>query len=102
MSSAPSPARFGPEYTPKMVAAIASCTAAIARLDARIMTSSVASAWRRRAAWMGYTRALQLQAIEIDEIDVFSWGCELKIANRALRVCERTKNTASDTPRQFT
>src|SRR3546814_10230478 len=38
------------------------------------------------AAWMGYTRALQLQAIEIDEIDVFSWGCELKIANRALRV----------------
>src|SRR3546814_5915670 len=69
-----------------MVAAIASCTAAIARLDARIMTSSVASAWRRRAAWMGYTRALQLQAIEIDEIDVFSWGCELKIANRALRV----------------
>ena len=35
---------------------------------------------------MGYTRALQLQAIEIDEIDVFSWSCELKIAGRALRV----------------
>src|SRR3546814_21194441 len=73
------------DLTPKIVAAIASCTAAIARLDARIMVSSVASAWRRRAAWMGYTGALQLQAIEIDEIDVFSWGCELKIANRAPR-----------------
>lgn len=85
MSNTPSPARFGPEYTPKIVAAIASCTAAIARLDARIMVSSVASAWRRRAAWMGYTGALQLQAIEIDEIDVFSWGCELKITGRALR-----------------
>lgn len=34
---------------------------------------------------MGYTRALQLQSVEIDEIDVFSWGCELKIAGRALR-----------------
>jgi len=44
-----------------MVAAIASCTAAIARLDARMIVSPVAKPW-----------------------------------------CERTKNTASDTPRQFT
>jgi len=85
-----------------MVAAIASCTAAIARLDARISVSSVASAWRRRAAWSGYAKALQLQSAEIDEIDVFSWGCGIQIASRPLRSCERTKNTASDTPRQFT
>lgn len=81
----PSPARFGPDYTPKMVAAMASCSAAIARLDVRISVSSVASAWVRRAAWSGYTRALQLQSAEIDEIDVFSWGCGLQIPGRPLR-----------------
>lgn len=55
MAALPSTRRYGPDYTPPMVAAIASATAAIARLDARICVS-----------------------------------------------CERTKNTASDTPRQFT
>ncbi len=73
---------YGPEYSPKMVAAIASCTAAIARLDARIIASSVTKPWGMRAAWSGYTRALQLQSVEIDEIDVFSWGCALQIPNR--------------------
>ncbi|WP_231472272.1 hypothetical protein [Novosphingobium sp. CECT 9465] len=68
-----------------MVSAIASCTAAITRLDARFCVSSVASAWARRAAWSGYTRALQLQSAEIDEIDVFSWGCGLQIPGRPLR-----------------
>src|SRR3546814_612093 len=68
-----------------MVAAMASCSAAIARLDVGISVSSVASAWARRAAWSGYTRALQLQSAEIDEIDVFSWGCGLQIPGRPLR-----------------
>ena len=45
----------------------------------------MASAWARRAAWSGYTRALQLQSAEIDEIDVFSWGCGLQIPGRPLR-----------------
>src|SRR3546814_627275 len=81
----PSPALCGPDYTPKMVAAMASCSAAIARLDVGISVSSVASAWARRAAWSGYTRALQLQSAEIDEIDVFSWGCGLQIPGRPLR-----------------
>jgi hypothetical protein len=76
---------FGPEYSPKMAAAIASCTGAIARLDARFSNSSVASAWSRRAAWSGYAKALQLQSAEIDEIDVFSWGCGLQIAGRPIR-----------------
>src|SRR3546814_5864213 len=61
------------------------CSAAIARLDVGISVSSVASAWARRAAWSGYTRALQLQSAEIDEIDVFSWGCGLQIPGRPLR-----------------
>src|SRR3546814_15145200 len=81
----PSPARFGPDYTPKMVAAMASCSAAIARLDVGISVSSVASAWARRAAWSGYTLPLQLQPAEIDEIDVFSWGCGLPIPGRPRR-----------------
>ncbi|MFD1104461.1 hypothetical protein [Sphingobium olei] len=77
--------RYGPAYSVRMVSAIASCTAAITRLDARFCVSSVASAWARRAAWSGYTRALQLQSAEIDEIDVFSWGCGLQIPGRPLR-----------------
>lgn len=81
----PASVSYGPHYTPKMVAAIASCTAAISHLDARFSVSSTASAWSRRAAWSGYARALQLQSAEIDEIDVFSWGCRLQIPGRPLR-----------------
>lgn len=76
------PARFGPEYTPKMVAAIASCSTAIGRLDARFSVSSVSKPWAIRAAWTGYAKALQLQSAEVDEIDVFSWGCGLKVPGR--------------------
>jgi len=65
-----------------MVTAIAAATAAIARLDARIIVSPVAKAWSTRAAWSGYARALQLQSAEVEEIDVFSWGCDLKIPGR--------------------
>lgn len=66
-----------------MVVAIASCCSAISRLDARISASSAVQIWRRRASWTGYARALQLQSVEIDEIDVFSWGCGLQIPGRA-------------------
>lgn len=65
-----------------MVSAIASTTAAIARLDARICVSPVAKSWATRAAWTGYARALQLQSAEIEEIDVFSWGCGLPLPQR--------------------
>ena len=85
MADMPSPASYGPDYTPQMAAAIASCTASISRLDARISVSSAASAWNRRATWSGYARALQLQSAEVDEIDVFSWGCGLQIPGRPLR-----------------
>ncbi|ATI80581.1 hypothetical protein A6768_11645 [Sphingobium yanoikuyae] len=75
----------GPQYDLATISAIASCSAAIARLDARISVSLVAPAWALRAAWSGYARALQLQGAEIDEIDVFSWGCGLKIPGRSPR-----------------
>ena len=35
-----------------------------------------------RATWSGYARALQLQSAEVEEIDVFSWGCDLRIPGR--------------------
>lgn len=74
--------QFGPEYTPRLATSLAACASTISRLDARILVSSVAPAWRRRAAWAGYANALRLQSFEIDEIDVFSWGCGLKIPGR--------------------
>ena len=42
----------------------------------------MAKAWAARAAWTGYAKALQLQSAEIDEIDVFSWGCGLPLPHR--------------------
>lgn len=82
MESRPALLRFGPDYTPKMVTAIASCSTAIGRLDSRITASPVAKPWAMRAAWSGYAKALQLQSAEIEEIDVFSWGCGLQIPGR--------------------
>lgn len=70
------------DYSPRMVSAIALASGAIAALNARISISPVASAWQRRASWSGYARALQLQSAEVDEIDLFSWGCGLQIAGR--------------------
>lgn len=85
MASRPTERPFGPDYSPKIVSAIASATGAISRLDARFCASSVAKPWLRRAAWSGYTAALKLQSAEIDEIDVFSWGCGLQIPGRPMR-----------------
>ena len=82
MESLPISTRFGPDYTPKMVTAIAAATATIARLDARIIASPVAKPWAMRATWSGYARALQLQSAEVEEIDVFSCGCDLRIPGR--------------------
>jgi hypothetical protein len=58
---------------------------AIARLDGRISASPVADAWRLRAAWNGYAQALRLQGVEIDEIDVFAWGCRIPLPHRPRR-----------------
>jgi len=82
MESRLATARYGPDYTPKMVAAIASCSTAIGRLDARFTVSPVAKPWAIRAAWTGYAKALQLQSAEVEEIDVFSWGCGLRTSGR--------------------
>jgi hypothetical protein len=84
MSTAQLIPRFDPSYSPSVVRAIAHCTAAISALDARICVSPIARPWRMRASWSGYTTALRLQGVEIDEIDVFSWGCGLKLPGRPI------------------
>ena len=55
---------------------------AIGRLDAHVSASPVASAWQLRAAWTGYAKGLQLHGVEIDEIDVFSWGSGICLPGR--------------------
>lgn len=77
--------RFGPDYTPTTVSVIASCSAMVSALDARVSCSPVASAWCLRSAWSGYAQALRLQGVEIDEIDAFLWGCGLRLPDRPFR-----------------
>lgn len=55
---------------------------AIGRLDAQVSASSVARPWSLRASWTGYARALQLQGVEVDDIDVFSWGSGVTVPGR--------------------
>lgn len=69
-------------WTDNLAAALEPASMAIARLDARISASSCVSAWQMRAAWSGFARALQLQGHEIDEIDVFAWGCGVHLPAR--------------------
>ena len=38
-----------------------------------------------RACWSGYWRALRLQGAEVDEIDIFSWGCGVAVPDRPPR-----------------
>lgn len=79
-------AGFGPSYTPRVVTEVAHAAAVIATLNSRISRSLVQSAWQTRAAWAGYARALQLEGHEVEEIDLFSWGCRVTIPGRPLRV----------------
>jgi len=55
---------------------------AIGRLDAQVSASSVARSWSLRASWTGYARALRLQGVEVDDIDVFSWGSGVAVPGR--------------------
>jgi hypothetical protein len=81
---APSSRLDAPACGPKLVVAIATASAAVARLDARVCVSPVASAWMRRACWTGYARALQLQSVEVEEIDIISWSCGIRVPGRPL------------------
>lgn len=54
----------------------------IGRLDALVSASFASPAWTLRASWTGYARALRLQGVEIDDIDVFSWGSGVPVPGR--------------------
>ncbi len=81
----PSPALIAVPWTAELASALESAALAIARLDARVSASSVAAAWSLRAAWSGYAIALQLQGVEIDEAEVFSWGTGFHLPGRQQR-----------------
>ena len=72
------------DWTPDLVDALAEASGALARLDARILVSPVKRAWGLRASWTGYAQALKLQRFEIDEIDVYAWGCGLRLSARKI------------------
>lgn len=76
-------------------ASIEAAALAIGRLDARISGSSQKRPWLLRSSWTGYTRALQLTGIEIDEVDVFSWAVGVSVPGRSSR------NTLTDLYAEF-
>lgn len=70
---------------PHLAVALEAAVARISELSGRISASSVAIPWRRRAAFAGYARGLQLQGVEIDDVDVFSWACGISLPGRPRR-----------------
>lgn len=75
-----------PALPAETACALEAAAGAIGRLDARICASPAAPAWRLRAAWSGYAAALRGQRVEIDDIDVFCWGCGIDLPQRARRL----------------
>lgn len=71
-------------WTAALADGLATASAALARLDARVSASPLKPAWLLRASWAGYARALHLQHAEIEEIDIIAERCGLRIAGRAL------------------
>lgn len=70
-------------WSDQLASTLEQASTAIGRLDARFCATPATSAWQMRAAWTGYARALQLQGIEIDEIDVFSHECGVVLPGRS-------------------
>ncbi|RYD91148.1 MAG: hypothetical protein EOP61_28110, partial [Sphingomonadales bacterium] len=56
---------------------------AIGGLNSTVSGGFVHQIWHQRACWTGYARALQLQGVELDEIDVISWATTTPIPGRA-------------------
>jgi len=83
--SDPETKRYLPPISHSLALSIEDAARNVACLDARVSASPVALGWAHRAAWTGYTRVLQLQGAEIEEIDTFSWGCDLPLPARPRR-----------------
>lgn len=78
----PIPDLSDPVWTSKIVTALERAAALIGRLDARVSVSPVAAPWSLRASWTGYATALRGQSAEIDEIDIISRECRVKLLGR--------------------
>lgn len=76
--------------TERIFEAIETASGLIARLDARISATPWAEAWHIRSTFYA---AEKLAAVD---------GTPTQSGDIVRLMCERTKNTASDTPRQFT
>lgn len=79
-----SPLSFA-DAQPSTLVAFEEATRLIARLDGRISGSFVRQPWAVRAGWSGFAAALRLQGGEVDDIDIFSWGCGVPIPHRPRR-----------------
>ena len=71
-------------WTPDLVAALADAGAALGALDARVSNSLLTVVWQNRVKLTGYAAALRLQREPIEEVDVFSHFCGLRLPGRAL------------------
>lgn len=69
-------------WTPDLATALADASAAIARLDAWICVSIVAPARKLRASWTGYAQALRLQQFALEEINIITQQCGIRLADR--------------------
>lgn len=72
----------GLAWTPDLVSALADAINAIGRLDAQVSNTALAPAWHLRASWNGYAKALSLQHLEIEEIDIIAHACDLQLPGR--------------------
>ena len=80
--AAPFPDLSTPDWSASLASALEQAALAIGRLDTRISTTSVSSAWQLRACWSGYAAALRAQGVEIDEIDIFGREYDLPLPGR--------------------
>jgi hypothetical protein len=80
--ASPLPDLSEPVWTSKLVTVLERAASSIGRLDARVSVSPVAAPWSLRASWTGYATALRGQSAEIDEIDIFSRECGVKLPGR--------------------
>lgn len=71
-------------WTEDLVAALADASAALGALDARVSNSLLTVVWQNRVKLTGYAAALRLQHEAIEEVDVFSHFCGLRLPGRAL------------------
>jgi hypothetical protein len=81
-------------WTPDLVAELEAASAAIAALDASVSNSLLLRVWQTRAALSGYAAALRLQHEPLDEIDVFSHFCGIKLPGR-----EPVETTSCEQPK---